>query len=314
MDVRDFENPASAESSAPSPDPQFDEVVLRLFESADPLAEAEALQRRASDGESLRAAVEAFGELGWSAGVAEVPAGAEQDLLSRIARQSPVVPASVLAFDRPAGRVSELQGMPDLSGVSPAVYAPANATPNWSTWAAAAGILLTLTMAALSGFFFSELRQQRSTVASLQEQLAQQSSTTTGDAVLTQRVSQMQAGYEMVSLPGTKVCRLAAKDPNQPEAAAAVFMHPNEGRWVINARNLGKCPEGRAYQVWFMTDQGPVRGGQFQIDDPEALQLATGELPEGTSGVMVTLEFPDQVGEEPSGDTVLFGDEAQELL
>lgn len=178
--------------------------------------------------------------------------------------------------------------------------------------ALAAAALFALGMAGWAGFVSAELRKEQQTIAQLRSQLV-------GEAALAadrvpQNMASLQAGFEMVAAPGTKLCKLDSRDPNQPDAEASMLLQPNEGRWVLDARNLKRCPLGRVYQVWFLTDEGPVRGGAFQIRDSAPIVLGSDDLPPGTRAVMVTLENAAEVGSEPSGPTILFGDESRELL
>ena len=103
-------------------------------------------------------------------------------------------------------------------------------------WAVAAAAVLAFGLAALSGFLFSELRHERILVEGLlgELQLARVASVEGPQ----RQVAALQAGFEMVTSPGTRMCKLDSRDPQQPEAAAAMFLQPERGRWFHDAHNL----------------------------------------------------------------------------
>ncbi|REJ79984.1 MAG: hypothetical protein DWQ36_15900 [Acidobacteria bacterium] len=183
-------------------------------------------------------------------------------------------------------------------------------------WALAAAVLVAFALAASSGFFYSEMRREQSVSDGLRAELAllEQRPIVAETAGLDGQLRALEAGFQMVTAPGTRLCKLDSRDPNQPEAAAAVFLQPDRGRWFLDARGLRRCPLGRVYQVWFMTGEGPVKGSAFQIKDDSPILIGSDDLPPGTQAVMVTLEHPEKVGSEPGGATVLFGDQPRELL
>ena len=190
---------------------------------------------------------------------------------------------------------------------------------SWMPWALAATVLLAVGLGAWSGFLFSELRQSRTLVAGLESELGETSlpNVATGEyqQVLfeNQRLRQ-QIG--MTTMPKTRVCSLSATAPEQPKAKGTIFLRPQDGSWVMATSDLAKCDRGRRYRLWFLGDGGDVIGGEVleHVNGDQRIEIASGDLPQGTSAIMVTLEFPDKFGSEPGGERVLYGDRSVEIF
>lgn len=198
-----------------------------------------------------------------------------------------------------------------------ATPAPQPSAPQWTTWAAAAGLVLALGFAALSGYLFSSLQAQGETVARLEQEVIglQQARDLAGPAAadsdaLARRV-------DLVTSTSAEVCALkpAGDTPSQPQARALFWADRESQRWVLSASRLERCPLGREYRIWFIGPDGTASGGAFRVKGPEQrIEIQADELPPGTQKVLVTLEFPERVGDEPGGELILQGDEARQIL
>ncbi|MEM1244965.1 MAG: anti-sigma factor [Acidobacteriota bacterium] len=193
---------------------------------------------------------------------------------------------------------------------------PASTTPAWTTWAAAAGLLLALSFAALSGFLFSRVQMQGQAIAQLEDEvlgLEQQRDLAGGEALdagLARRV-------DLVTSSTAEVCALkpAGDSPAQPQARALFWADKESRRWVLSASQLERCPLGREYRIWFVGEDGTFNGGSFRVKGPdERIEIEADQMPPGTEKVLVTLEFPNKVGTEPGGELILYGDEARQIL
>lgn len=188
------------------------------------------------------------------------------------------------------------------------------------SWALAAAVLMAVGLGSWSGFLFSELRHSRALVAGLESEL--------GGAVLprvTDGVDYQQVLFEnqrlrrqigMTTMPKTRVCALSATAENQPQAKGTIFLRPEDGSWVMATSDLAKCERGRRYRLWFLGKGGDVIGGETleHVSGDQRIEIASGDLPEGSAAILVTLEFPDQVGSEPGGERVLYGDRSVEIF
>ena len=96
----------------------------------------------------------------------------------------------------------------------------------------------------------------------------------------------------------------------QPGAASAsgrAFWSPSRGV-VLAAADLPPLPQGRTYQLWFVTPPNPVNAGLLQLDDRARL-FATIEPPADSgmpTAIAITME-PEGGVEAPTGEVYLLG-------
>ena len=113
-----------------------------------------------------------------------------------------------------------------------------------------------------------------------------------------------------------EVCNLmpAGTEPPQPQAGGALYVTADHKRWYLKIDGLDGSPEGRAYQLWFITEGGgPVSAGTFHAKPGVRLERISDEVPAGMIAVKVTLE-PVGGSPEPTGPPVLYGDEVMRIL
>jgi hypothetical protein len=143
------------------------------------------------------------------------------------------------------------------------------------------------------------------------QQLADQLRSGQGDgakaAALQGRMDELEAQLRLVTTPGTAFCRLGPT-PGTPAHAAAglLYVAADHQHWFLRARNLPAPGPGRAYQLWFLVGQRPVRAGSFELAGDEAV-LSSPTMPEGTTAAMVTIEPAEVAGDRPSGPVILYG-------
>ena len=114
-----------------------------------------------------------------------------------------------------------------------------------------------------------------------------------------------------VTQPGVEVCPLRPRAAVEGDPYGVLYVAPDHQHWYLALRGLEPQPEGQAYQLWFVVEDGAVSAGTFTVEGDQ-VELGSESMPEGTRGVMVTLE--DASGSErPSGPEVLFGDEVMRL-
>lgn len=186
---------------------------------------------------------------------------------------------------------------------------------SFASWALAATVLLALGLALWGGFMWSEVRQSRTVIASLTEELDRQTAESADFQQVRYENQQLRSHLAAAVQPHTRVCALNAVAADQPRAKGAVFLSPDNGSWVLAASNLAKCDLGRRYRLWFLDESGEYSGGEMleHVNGEAEIELAAGDLPEGTQAILLTLEFPDKFGPEPAGERVLFGDRSVEV-
>ncbi len=292
------------ESQPHKPTPE-EEALLAVLDGADPFTEGGAPGAKRADLEAL----------GLMAQAATPMIG-----FSRATRAA----AKVALFNRldlPMGQTSGVGSTPET--VLP--FLKPQSTPvrqsNLVPLALAAAVLLAVGLGAWSGFLMSELKQSRTLVAGLESELderANQIEVGIGpndfqQVLFENRRLRHQIG--VATKPNTRVCALSAVAADQPMATGAVFLRPDEHVWVIATNNLAKCELGRRYRLWFLGEDGSVMGGELleHVNGETEFEIASGELPDGASAVLVTLEFPDQFGEQPGGARVLYGERSVEI-
>ena len=85
-----------------------------------------------------------------------------------------------------------------------------------------------------------------------------------------------------------------------------VFVCGRHQRWYLSLSDLEPAPDGREYHLWFMTRDGMVDAGRFEVEDGIAAMRDL-TMPDGTQGFEITLE-PVGGSDVPSGEIVLIGD------
>ncbi|MDX2000780.1 MAG: anti-sigma factor [Thermoanaerobaculia bacterium] len=157
-------------------------------------------------------------------------------------------------------------------------------------------------------------REQEVLIATLQErdqQLAAEREVRQGE------LGRRNQALQLVSTRGVEVCPLrpvGAAATLQPEAFAVLYMAPAQKSWYVKASQLDPAPAGRAYRVWFETDNGPVFAGDLRPAPDFDLQFeAAGFRSLAMKGVKITLE-PAGSGLEPTGPSVLFGADKMTVL
>lgn len=85
-----------------------------------------------------------------------------------------------------------------------------------------------------------------------------------------------------------------------------VFVCGQHQRWYLSMSDLESAPEGFEYHLWFLTEQGVVDAGKFEVRDGAA-RMQDLSMPDDTAGFQITLE-PVGGGDVPAGKTILVGD------
>jgi len=129
-------------------------------------------------------------------------------------------------------------------------------------------------------------------------------------------MKRMQDQLALVTSQGVEVCTLHPKiaEAAQTGARGALFVASDHQHWYLRIDDLEPCPQGRAYQLWFVKADGtPVNGGILEIEHGVELEVTSDTMPDGTVAVNITLE-PAGGSATPSGPSILYGDEVMRIL
>lgn len=215
----------------------------------------------------------------------------------------PVVAPAPLPPPRPSGEVR----MP--APVTP-ISQPRRPAVRPSRWPMALAATTALLFLGLSAWLYTGLVQQEETIARLtQEMEAQRRRADQAAAEMEQaraRMSRMRESFAIVTSPAVEVSpmRPMGEPPMQPNARGMLFVAADHQHWYLSLEGLEPAPRGQAYKLWFEADEGMVPAGSFTAEPGAPIELSSKEMPEGTRGVMVTLE-PDPQAAIPRGPEVL---------
>lgn len=197
------------------------------------------------------------------------------------------------------------------------------ASRGWATWAMAAGLAFCLLGL---GYTFGQLGAKDSVIALQQERLEAVPELEAELRLAREDLRRAQDQLVMVNTTARTAytMRQVSTSPelaNAPYPAGArgprgrVFVCGAHQQWYLTLSNLEPAPRGQEYNFWFMTDSGPVNGGDFEVENGSAV-LRDLRMPDGTSGFAVTLE-PADSGDAPNraphGQTILIGDDPVSL-
>lgn len=181
----------------------------------------------------------------------ETPSGYVRDLLTmRIQREisetstlgRPVIPFS----EQPIVRQAPAKASPTLSR-------------SWLPWAVAAAFLLAFV------FSFTAWRTSRSTLQAEVEQIRGSSAAVLSEnAELKEQLAETVQINSVLSSPSSRVLQLAGPEP-APGLSATVYWDVLGSRWVVSA-NLPPAPEGKVYQLWFVTAEAKISAGLIRPD------------------------------------------------
>ena len=184
-----------------------------------------------------------------------------------------------------------------------------------SSFAAAAGILLTVGLAALSGVLGSRLARESAARADVEDALEYEEAISWSlmrDAesehseriALENRVASMSRVVAAIEAPLVRTLALAGQGEFR-QALAKAYIEPESGRLIVYAHNLPPVPDGHTYQLWIIVDKQPISAGLLTADKQGEAKYDAGRMQLGGSvSVAVTLEPAGGVP-KPTGPLVL---------
>jgi anti-sigma-K factor RskA len=229
--------------------------------------EARAFEARVSDGdneskEALATFEKVVEALGYSTNPVQPPAYLKDVLQSRLQRERQQPVATTLPF--PEKRAVAPATPPSISTKPATVVEFKRKSPALSfiPWALAA----SLAVCSLLAFF--AWRNSKQENATLQNQVA--SIKTEVNKINSQaeqereRVSETTQIIQALRAPDHKVVEM----PGQavaPNASASLYWNVSGKQWVV-AANLPPAPEGKVYQLWFVTPEAKISAGLLKTD------------------------------------------------
>ena len=202
------------------------------------------------------------------------PSGYVRDLLSlRIQREISDSP-------KPAAPVIPFPGQPVVSRTPDRVSSTAAAS--WLPWAVAAAFLLAFV------FSFAAWRTSRSALQAEVDQIRDSASPVLNEnAELKEKLRKESASLNelaqinsVLSSPGWRSLQLQGQEP-APSSSATVYWDVQGNRWIVTA-DLPPAPEGKVYQLWFVTPEAKISAGLIR--------------PDRTGHGFAALQFPPDIG------------------
>lgn len=197
----------------------------------------------------------------------QAPSGYVRDLLGvRIQRE-------VSERYAPATSVIPFPGKP--AATPEPVKTSSTGSRSWLPWAVAAAFLVAFV------FSFAAWRTTRSTLqAEVDQSRGSAAAALSENAELKEKLAETVQINSVLSSPSSRVLQLAGPEP-APGLSATVYWDVLGSRWVVSA-NLPPAPEGKVYQLWFVTAEAKVSAGLIRPD-----RLGHG---------FATLHFPTDIG------------------
>ena len=233
-------------------------------------------------------------------------AGARARLMAAV--QAEARPAAAPEPARMAPPVVPIQEPRTFRQGAAAVARPARA----SRWPLALAAALALAALGLSFWLYSQVGEQRATIADLQHQLTLERARSEGVIAqvrqlenegldLRQNLTLVSSRAVLVS-PMRPVAR-PGQPPLQPDARGTLFVASDHQHWYMSLQGLQPAPQGQVYKLWFVAGR-PVSSGSFTARPGEPMALSSREMPADTKGAIVTLER-DPNAPAPTGPTIL---------
>jgi len=115
---------------------------------------------------------------------------------------------------------------------------------------------------------------------------------------------------QMVALtdPRLTVVNLAGQG-NTPQASGRIFWSKTDRRWMVYVVSLPPVPADRAYQLWFVTQDGTKLSAQVFNTEADGSAMLDLQLPPGATSLMAAAVTTEPAGglPQPSGAFVLLG-------
>lgn len=232
-----------------------------------------------------------------------------------------LIPSGLEPMKPTAGAKDRL--MASIRGEQPVAQAPAafaereSSSAGWVRHALPLAASVALVLLGIVGWQSFELTEQGEAIVGLTDHLSRTNIEHTKEVAQYEQVlGRMQDQLALVTSKGVEVCTLRprAQEAAQTGARGTLFVTSDHQRWYLRIDDLEPCPQGRAYQLWFvMSDGSAVDGGILVVEHGVELEVTSDSMPKGAVAVNITLE-PAGGSDSPSGPSILYGDEVMRIL
>jgi len=180
---------------------------------------------------------------------------------------------------------------------------PRRGAPRWAVALAAGFALAALGLGLWSSYLVSELRADRARLAWAESEWKSSTERLEGE------LSELRTRFDRVTAASVAVYSLHCPTGHGPAAGARAYLYapPGKDDWEFAVHGLQPEPPGREYQVWFLVGDEPRSAGCFKVRDGEAVFRLPERMPEGVTGVAVSIE-PAGGSRRPTGDPILVAD------
>jgi hypothetical protein len=181
-----------------------------------------------------------------------------------------------------------------------------------SRWPLALAAAVALALLGLSFWLYSQIGEQRATIAGLQQELSRERSRADGAVAQARQLEatglDMREKFSLVTSPAVLVSpmRPMGQPPLQPGARGVLFVASDHQHWYMALQGLQPVQAGKTYKLWFVATAGTVDAGSFSAQPGAPVELSSQHMPAGTKGVLVTLEN-DPRATAPTGPEILRG-------
>ena len=193
------------------------------------------------------------GELSFGAVSAEPPAGVIDKLLARIEKDSQTQRPSISE-----SRLTTPNSIPEP------ILKSTTRSRSYLAWAVAASLLV---VAILAASFWSRtnsaLNEERRRLATIDDEVrALRVNLTDASA----RARELELIARALESPGSSMIKLVrGSEQSQSKDPAKIYWNKQAGQWIV-ALNMPPPPEGKVYQLWFITS-APLSAGVLTTDD-----------------------------------------------
>jgi len=234
--------------------------------------------------------------MGFAVGEVPVPDYVRDLLLARIEREDQVTASA-------AESKKKVEVRPHVAPARPFLAATVKERPSVFPWLLTAGLAITAALA-----FFAYRSAQNANV-----QLQASASSAQADAknlqmlldIQKERVGELERIFTIASKPDARILHLAGQAP-APSASGAILWDTHQNQCLIFG-TFPLPPEGKAYQLWFLTPTAKIAAGLLK-PDPVGRFYTLAPVPRDVSSlaVAVTLE-PDNGSQIPTMPYVAIG-------
>ncbi len=216
----------------------------------------------------------------------------------------PITPIASAASNRPNLATESRVDRGPSERQPAAVVAPAQARR--SRWPLALAALLALAFLGTTLWLARERNVQLETIASLEQRLAETERAAEEARAASSEVEKLRETVQLVTATTVEITPLRppGDQPQQPGARGLLFVAADHQHWHLSLEGLAPSDSAHRYQLWFLAESGAVSAGTFTATPGAPIALSSEHMPEGTRGVLVTLE-PQQGSPLPNGPEIL---------